>query len=81
MNQISDVVWSVGLACGVIEGFEEVDGDTQENMVEAWAHLIETGVCWRLQGFYGRGASQWIESEIINRHGIIDWVQFSLSQE
>lgn len=81
MNQISDVKWSVGLACGVIEQFEQVEGDVQENLVEAWAFLIESGACWKLQGSYGRLASQWIESEIINRHGLIDWVQFSLSLE
>ena len=81
MNQISDVKWSVGLACGVIEGYQQVEGDIQETTVEAWAFLIESGACWKLQGFYGRGASQWIESEIINRHGLIDWVQFSLSLE
>lgn len=81
MNQISDVKWSVGLACGVIEGYEQVDGCPEENFVEAIAFLIESGACWQLQGSYGRLASQWIESEIINRFGQIDWVQFSLSQD
>lgn len=73
INQRSDVKWESYLACGVIEGFEQVEGDAQETQIEAWAYLIATGKCWSLQGFYGRGASHMIESGVINKDGKINW--------
>ena len=30
--------------------------------IDAWQHLIDTGVCWRLQGWFGRTAQSLIES-------------------
>ena len=45
-------------ACGIIEGFVEIpDGVDEEHAhIQAWQHLIDTGLCWQLQGFYGRTA-------------------------
>jgi hypothetical protein len=59
-------------ACSVIEGFADFE-PTQEDMLEAWALLIETGVCWNLQGFYGRGAASLIDRGIIFAEGKINW--------
>ena len=59
-------------ACSVIEGFASFE-PTQENILEAWALLIETGVCWNLPGFYGRGATDLIDSGIISKEGKINW--------
>ena len=59
-------------ACSVIEGFASFE-PTQENILEAWALLIETGVCWNLQVFYGRGATDLIDSGIISKEGKINW--------
>ena len=42
------------LATGIIEGFEEAIGEDEE--IAAWQFLIDTGMCWRLQGRFGRGA-------------------------
>lgn len=45
-------------ACMIIEGVFEADEDT---VLEAWQSLIDSGVVWTLQGFYGRTAQNLIE--------------------
>ena len=56
--------------CSIIEQFCE-DVPTPREKIEAWAYLIKTGDCWRLQGFYGRFALQLIDSNIISSKGEI----------
>ena len=34
-----------------IEIIESKEGTTREEEVAAWQHLINTGICWDLQGF------------------------------
>lgn len=46
-------------ACSYIGGFSD-DEPTEEQVVEAWQFLIDTGVVWQMQGFYGRGATELI---------------------
>jgi hypothetical protein len=48
-------------ACAAIEGF---DGEehTEEEIIAAFQHLIDTGVVWKLQGFYGRTADALIDA-------------------
>tara|TARA_E500000331_G_scaffold350488_1_gene395470 strand:- start:3914 stop:4111 length:198 start_codon:yes stop_codon:yes gene_type:complete len=43
----------------IAEGIEEVDSKTY---VEAWQHLIDTGLAWSLQGWFGRTANELIEN-------------------
>lgn len=45
----------------IAEGEVEADEDTT---IAAWQHLIDTGVCWRLQGWFGRAAMNLIEEGI-----------------
>ena len=45
-------------AVGRAEGFLEVE--TVEEMTEAWQYLIDTGLCWQLQGWFGRMATDLI---------------------
>ena len=66
---------SVYAACGVIEGFPPFEY-TNKDVIEGWAYLIRTGDCWRLQGFYGRGAADYINSGLISKEGVINWDKF-----
>jgi hypothetical protein len=49
---------AVGLAEGWIEGSEE-------EILEAWQHLVDTGLAWSLQGWFGRTACHLIEQGLI----------------
>ncbi len=53
-------------ACAAIEGF---DGEehTEEEIIEAFQHLINTGAAWSLQGFYGRTAAALIDRGLCHR--------------
>jgi hypothetical protein len=46
----------------IAEGAQETE--SREEFVAAWQHLIDTGVCWQLQGWFGRTASTLIENEV-----------------
>ena len=35
--------------------------ESEEQYLEAWQQLIDSGLCWRLQGFFGRQARALIE--------------------
>lgn len=59
------------LATAYAEGFLEGEGATEQEQLEAWAYLIKTGLCWRLQGWYGRTAQWLIEDKIISKEGEI----------
>lgn len=51
------------LAVGIAEGFEEAQNEDQ--VIEAWQHLVDTGLAWQLQGWFGRTAMKLIEQGII----------------
>lgn len=50
-------------ACSIAEGFCEGE-PSEEEQQEAWQHLINTGLCWQLQGWYGRTAQSLIDQGI-----------------
>lgn len=50
-------------AIGIAEGF--IDADTQEEVIAAWQHLVDTGLAWQLQGWFGRTAARLIEDGYI----------------
>lgn len=70
INQRSKRTWSIFDATMTAERCDE---DPQEEIVEAWAILIKTGLCWKLQGWFGRNAHNIIEGGSISAEGVIDW--------
>ena len=48
----------------IVEGVFETD--TEEEVIEAWQHLVDTGLAWQLQGSFGRMAQQLIDKGVIN---------------
>ena len=46
----------------IAEGVEPAE--SEEQYIEAWQHLIDTGLAWSLQGFFGRTASDLIEQGV-----------------
>lgn len=50
----------------IAEGVEEA---SKERQLEAWQHLVDTGMAWRLQGWFGRTATRLIEAGMIRRSG------------
>lgn len=50
-------------ATGLAEGF--IDADSEEQIVEAWQYLVDTGIAWQLQGWFGRTAHSLIEQGVI----------------
>ena len=51
-------------AVGIAEGF--IEPESQDQAIEAWQHLIDTGLAWRLQGWFGRTADALIEQGVCN---------------
>ena len=49
------------MAVGLAEGFEE---GTEEQIIEAWQYLHNTGLAYKLQGWFGRTATELITAEI-----------------
>ncbi len=49
-------------AVGIAEGF--IEAESEEQVIEAWQHLIDTKLAWSLQGWFGRAANELIERGI-----------------
>jgi hypothetical protein len=52
------------LATGLAEGF--IEAESEEQVIEAWQYLVDTGLAWSLQGWYGRTATALIEEGVVN---------------
>jgi hypothetical protein len=63
------IKWNSYLATAYAEGFCEGEGATEREQLEAWAYLIKTGLCWSLQGWFGRTAVDLIEQGVISKEG------------
>lgn len=53
-------------AVGLAEGF--IEAESQEQVIEAWQHLIDTGLAWTLQGCFGRQAKHLIDAGVCHAH-------------
>jgi hypothetical protein len=51
-------------ATGIAEGF--IDAESNEQVIEAWQHLHDTGLAYRLQGWFGRQAQDLIAQGVIS---------------
>lgn len=49
-----------------VEIAEGVIDSTEEELRDAWQHLVDTGLAWSLQGRFGRTAHSMIEDGFIN---------------
>jgi fatty acid-binding protein DegV len=49
-------------AIGIAEGWIEVSSEAE--FVEAWQHLIDTGLVQTLQGWFGRRAAELIDQGV-----------------
>jgi len=58
------------LATAIAEGFCEGEGASREQQIEAWQYLIDTGMAWQLQDWFGRTAESLIKEGICNANSI-----------
>ena len=47
-------------AINIAEGLTEAENEKQH--IAAWQHLIDTGLAWSLQGWFGRTAMRMVEA-------------------
>ena len=52
-------------AVSIAEGFCGGEDATEEEQIEAWQHLLDVGLVWSLQGWYGRQATALIKAGVI----------------
>lgn len=52
-------------AVGIAEGF--IEAETDEQVLQAWQHLVDTGLAWSLQGWFGRVAMDLINEGLITQ--------------
>lgn len=57
--ELMDQYTAVGMAEGFIKG-------TKDEINHAWQYLIDTGLAWQLQGWFGRQAQSLIKAGICN---------------
>jgi hypothetical protein len=55
------------MATAIAEGWEPARDEKQ--VIEAWQYLIDTGIAWKLQGWFGRQATDLIERGICHSAG------------
>jgi hypothetical protein len=49
----------------ICEGVDEAE--SEDHVLAAWQYLVDTGVVWQLQGFFGHTAAELISQGLIKR--------------
>ena len=62
VGQEQDKIMENFEAVMLAEGVEEAS--SEEELINAWQHLIDTGLAWSLQGWFGRTATDLISEGI-----------------
>ena len=62
INLAKELVVDIHQAVGIAEGY--IPSESAEEELRAWQMLIDTGVCWKLQGWFGRQAHWLIDNNI-----------------
>jgi len=52
-------------AVGIAEGF--IEAESEDQVIQAWQTLINTGLAWQLQGWFGRQAQHLINEGVCTR--------------
>lgn len=50
-------------AVGIAEGF--IEAESEDQVIEAWQYLHDTGLAYRLQGWFGRTAQHLLAEGVI----------------
>ena len=51
-------------AVGIAEGF--IEAESEDQVIEAWQFLVDSGLAWQLQGWFGRTATDLIQRGIVS---------------
>ena len=62
INLTNELGVDIHQAVGIAEGY--IPSESAEEELKAWQMLIDTGVCWKLQGWFGRQAIWLIDNNI-----------------
>ena len=53
-------------AVSIAEGVCGGEDATEDEQIEAWQFLVDTGLCWTLQGSFGRTAQALINAGVLD---------------